>query len=255
MPRVIKSFCVGHRPPVFETKIRFQMLCPTPLGIEDEIVIADERFAIPNAGGSLAEYSQLFGLADLISAGDVVAEALFLFQYRKFISPALGGVQGNSPWVRVTSPAEAKSLFPTDEFLQSTSNKIIAGELYGLGESISANYARVHVVDDLVMFAAACARSGHLTDLDIRSFVTYCGLIPSPALSLIVVPVFLNVMKVLRDVWRIFCESFFVAREGYQRRVSGYLLERLHSFLLCKWILDGSESNVGSCHRYVVAQP
>ena len=39
-------------------------------------------------------------------------------------------------------------------------------------------------------------------------------------------------MSTLRKVWQAFVPHFLQKREGYQRRVGGFLLERLHGFLL-----------------------
>jgi hypothetical protein len=62
-------------------------------------------------------------------------------------------------------------------------------------------------------------------------------------------------MRVLRAAWQAYARHARVRREGYQMRVSGYLLERLHSHLLCQGLLDGSASGVGLGHRYVVLRP
>jgi hypothetical protein len=89
----------------------------------------------------------------------------------------------------------------------------------------------------------------------VRSFTAFQGLIPSPALCLVDTPLFLRHMRVLRSAWKIFARHAAVAREGYQRRVAGYLLERLHSHLLCQALLDGSQPAVAIGHRYVVLDP
>ena len=88
-----------------------------------------------------------------------------------------------------------------------------------------------------------------------RRFASFQGLIPSPALCLVDVPLFLQHMQRLRQVWLAFCNGGAVAREGYQRRVAGYLLERLHSQLLCEALRDGSQAEVGLGHRFVVLDP
>ena len=113
----LRSFCIGHLPPRFAPALPYTMLCPEPLGVPGELVIDDQRFGPGYDGATLAEYSQLFGLQDLIEAGDLVADRLYLFQYRKFIGLRLGGAPATAPWVRVLQPAEAQSLFPTAEQL------------------------------------------------------------------------------------------------------------------------------------------
>ena len=253
MQRQLKAFCVGHTQPLFAPALPFRMLCPKSLGIAGELVFADDRFGADVDGASLAEYSQLFGLHDMVSSGDLVADDLYLFQYRKFVSPNLGGAPSAAPWVRVLTTAETAAVFPDAEQLAAHASRVAVGSLFDFGESISANYARVHVIEDLVMFVAACAASGALSQADIKSFATLRGIIPSPAVCYMHADLFVRVMDVLQRVWRHFCPHYHVARTGYQRRVAGYLLERLHSFLLCKWLMEGSEPDIRTWSRYVVA--
>jgi len=252
MARIIKSYCIGHTTPIFSPPIPFEMLSPFSLGVPGEIVIADDRFGPEVDGANLAEYSQLFGLYELLLSGDVVADDLFLFQYRKFLSPNIGGLPSQAPWVKVLSPEDSGPVFPTVEQLEATNSRVIVGSMFNLGESISSNYARVHVIEDLVMFSAACARNKYLTPEDIKAFATLRGIIPSPALCFIKTDLFIKIMEILLETWNEFVAHYHIKRDGYQRRVMGYLLERLHSYLLCKWLLDGSEPNVNLWERYVV---
>lgn len=252
MSKILKAYCVGHTLPLFAPTISFDMLCPAPLGIANELVIDDNRFGPSIDGGSLAEYSQLFGLHDRLLSGDIVADDLYLFQYRKFVSPIAGGLESVSPWIRVLTRDTVASVFPTHEQLQTFGSRLAVGSIFDFGESISANYARVHVIDDLVMFAAACADSGALRPAEIRSFATLRGIVPSPAVCYIEVALFIKIMSILRKVWDCYYPHYHVQRTGYQRRVVGYLFERLHSHLLCQWLIDGTEPQVNLWQRYVV---
>lgn len=254
MSKEMKAYCIGHTMPLFTPPVSFEMLCPVSLGIPNELVIDDRRFGGQVDGGELAEYSQLFGLHDLLLSGDVVAEHLYLFQYRKFISTTVGGAESASPWVRVLTPQLAPGVFPSGEQLNAFSGRLAVGSVFDFGESISCNYARVHVIDDLVMFAAACAQSGVMDPADIKSFASLRGIIPSPAVCCIHVDVFMKLMQTLKAVWNSYSPHYHVQRSGYQRRVAGYLLERLHSFLLCKWLMDNSEPHIQLWQRYVVAE-
>ncbi len=253
MSKRLKSYCVGHVLPSFPAPIAYEMLSPVPLGIPGECVIDDQRFGQGVDGASLAEYSQLFGLYEMLKAGDVVADELYLFQYRKFLSPNAGGSQATAPWVRVLQPHEADSVFPSPDQLEAVESRLIVGSLFDLGSSISSNYALVHVIDDLVMFSAACAACPAITPDVVRMLATQRGIIPSPALCYVKTDLFMQIMATLKSVWEVFSGSYAVRREGYQRRVAGYLMERLHSVLLCKWLMDGSEPAIHVWQRYVVA--
>lgn len=249
---LVKTFCIGHQPPLFEVPISYQMLCPTSLGIPNEIVIEDNRFGLPIDGTSLAEYSQLFALADMLSAGEIVADNLYLFQYRKFISPLDGGTPANAPWIKILTPENSGSMMPTNEFLESLTSRVIVGSHHDFEESISANYARAHVIEDLVLFTASCAQNQLLTETNIKNLATLRGIIPSPALTFINVQLFIHTMEILKKSWDHFSQHYMTTREGYQRRSAGYLLERLHSTLLCDWLLNGSEPEIQLWNRYAI---
>jgi hypothetical protein len=253
MPGPLRAFCIGHVPPVFTPALPFDMLCPHPLGLPNERVLADDRFGPQADGAALAEYSQLFGLQALLEAGDVVADRLYLFQYRKFLGFRHGGVPANAPWARIASPHEAATLCPGIDELQAAPHAAVVGALQPMGTSLAQNYALVHVADDFAMFTAALQACGY-TPAQIRAFCSFQGLVPSPALCLVDTPVFLRLMTELQRVWRHFAQHYGVQREGYQRRVAGYLLERLHSQLLCQWLQDGSLPSVGQGQRYIVLE-
>ena len=253
MSTLVMSFCISHALPAFEPPIAHTLLCPKPLGTAHEIVIDDFRFGEHIDGSSLAEYSQLFVLARMLAAGDLVADRLFLFQFRKFLSPqAQAGVPANAPWMRVLRPAEVAAAFPSEALLEQQRSRLIVGSLQDLGNSISGNYALAHVIEDLVMFSAACAESGRIAPADIRSLATLRGIIPAPALCFIDAALFVQIMEILEAVWQPFSTNYHVRRTGYQRRVAGYLLERLHSVLLCKWLMDGTEPDIHLWQRFVV---
>lgn len=250
----VRAFCVGHVKPAFEPTLPFTMLTPRPLGLPGEVVLADSRFGPGIRGAALAEYSQLFGLQDLLEAGDLVADRLYLFQYRKFIGLRAGGLPATSPWVRIAPPAEASSLMPSAAELHAVTMPVVVGSMFGLGSSVAQNYALVHVIDDLVTFAA-CLPAAGFDAAAVRRFAAFRGLLPSPALCLVDTPVFLAHMRALRSAWAEYTRGADVPREGYQMRSAGYLLERLHSHLLCQGIADGSQPSVGLGHRYVVMDP
>jgi hypothetical protein len=252
--RSVRAFCIGHQPPCFLPTLDYTLLCPAPLGQPGEVVLADERFGPGVDGGALAEYSQLFGLAELLQAGDVVADRLYLFQYRKFLGLRPGGGPSNAPWLRVLRPDNAALFFPTPEELHTVAQPMLVGGLQGLGVSVAANYAEAHVVDDFATFTACLAADG-MPLPEVRRFVSLHGFIPSPALCLVDTPLFLQHMAVLKRVWQLFNAQAAVPRQGYQRRVAGYLLERLHSHLLLQGLHDGSQPHVGTAQRFVVLEP
>jgi hypothetical protein len=252
MQKNIKYVCIGHKPPDFQPPLDYLMLCPESLGLPNELVIRDDRFGSNYDGASLAEYSQLFGLAELIESGDFDADGLFLFQYRKFLSPITGGYESVAPWVKVLSPSNAADVFPDLESFNKHSDQMIIGSIFNFGESISDNYSKAHVTEDLVTFAAACSESGAIPPSDIKLLASMHGIIPSPALCYIPTHHFLELMKPLKMACEVFMKHYHVKRTGYQSRSTGYLLERLHSLLICQRVMNSSIDNPIIWNRYVI---
>ncbi len=252
MSKIIKNLCIGHKPPDFVAPIDYLMLCPKSMGMPNELILSDDRFGYHIDGTSLAEYSQLFGLRDILNSGDMHADGLYLFQYRKFISPLFGGYESVAPWVRVITPEMAATLFPESTMINDIQTDLIVGALFNFNESISDNYSKAHVTEDLVTFSAACAESNNLTHEDIKMLASMRGIIPSPALCFISTKLFLEMMDTLHEICFTFMKHYHVKRTGYQSRSTGYLLERLHSLLICKKIMNGSLNETGVWNRYVI---
>ena len=145
MPASLRAFCIGHVGPAFVPPVPYTMLCPKPLGLPGEIVMADDRFGAGVDGAALAEYSQLFGLQDMLEAGDLVADRLYLFQYRKFIGLREGGMQATAPWVRIARPDDAVALFPRLDQLQSMPQQVVVGSIFKLGSSLAQNLSLIHI--------------------------------------------------------------------------------------------------------------
>lgn len=248
----IKKICIGHKAPEFKPTDNFIMLCPESTGVHDEIIISDHRFGINYDGASLAEYSQLFGLAEMIKSGDFIADGLYLFQYRKFISPKFGGYDSVASWTKVLSSEMAADFFPDQDSLKKIGDKLIVGSILDFGESISKNYSRVHEIEDFVNFSVACSSNSNINLTDLKLLSGMRGIIPSPALCYITPELFLEFIGILRETCDIYMKNFHIKRSGYQMRSTGYLLERLHSLLICKKLLNAEISSPLIWNRFVI---
>jgi hypothetical protein len=60
-------------------------------------------------------------------------------------------------------------------------------------------------------------------------------------------------MKILQEAWLLFAKKFYVPRLGYQRRVGGFLLERLHSFLLYEIFFPNIKMPVVEANQIIVS--
>jgi hypothetical protein len=58
----------------------------------------------------------------------------------------------------------------------------------------------------------------------------------------------------MRAVWSHFFKHFFTPRPGYQRRVGGFLLERLHSFLILQRLSQSVGYPIDFGYQFVVSE-
>ena len=97
---------------------------------------------------------------------------------------------------------------------------------------MAANYARFHVTEDFAAFTISLSRLPEFPETRCLDFINCKHLFPAPSLGVVPVGLFLRHMHTLRAVWAHFGKHFLQGRSAYQRRVGGFLLERLHSFLI-----------------------
>lgn len=242
--------CTGHKTPVFE------------LPFEEFTIVTSDKLIVPGSknkhvatdcwSGSdtsyLSEYNQLFWLANSFDLSPYTH--IYTFQYRKFISvrrPAT--ISSNLSYAYAASPAEASQLFPSRTELQSLNGTILTGPALKI-RSLAANYADDHIIEDFVTMVS-CLTSVSSFDIDRLLRFTRCNvLVPSPSLAFTTVSVFIYLMRNLWDAWKAL-EPYYQPRTGYQRRAGGYLLERLHSYLL--WEMSLKRPDLFRTGFYTVA--
>jgi hypothetical protein len=226
----MQAFCVGHRPLAFDPGREFRWVARERLDDRETILVPDDQFGPAYDGRILSEYTQLFGLAEELASADPTEE-LFLFQYRKFVTLRRGSVRStNRAFAFAASPSEAARLFPGDDDLARSNGRTLVGPRLAIGNQ-AEEYAHAHVATDFVHLTAALSLVEGFTEDRCRAFAANPFLVASPAQGLYRVETFLRHMRILREAWAAFY-PFYVPRQRYQRRVGGFLLERLHSFLV-----------------------
>lgn len=251
MSKKVGLFCIGHRPPSFQVPHPFTHVTPVAPACPSSLVVPDEVYGDLWHGKIISEYVQLFALADAQSLAKF--DALFLFQYRKFMAlvPA-GRVSENLPYARAASAADAVTVFPAPAELVRLGSNVLIGPAARV-RSVAHQYGRHHLVED---FAAFCAALGSLKAYPpqrLARFIASRALFPSPSIGLFPVDLFRKHVKELREAWQAFAGDYYVPRDGYQRRVGGFLLERLHGFLLAEMMESGSlRPLIG--HRIIVSE-
>lgn len=234
----MKYYCIGHKPPTFTPRESYIHVSPNIYPELDQLIVPDDLYGEKFDGFILSEYTQLFGLADYLKDAPR-DEKFYIFQYRKFISlkqPTT--LSANLPYAYPCSSTESSLFFPSQDELSRLGDELLSGKAICNIGSIAEFYAESHDVNDFSAFMISLSSSPGFNERRCKNFINYKILLPAPSLGIFRVDIFLKHMEILKMVWTHFAEHFFVAREGYQRRVGGFLLERLHSFLICEEIIN-----------------
>lgn len=241
----ISYFCIGHQKPVFDVPEAFVHVSPHDDSGGDVLLIPDDCLGEAFNGNFLSEYAQLFGLLAHVSHLAQDAE-LYLFQYRKFIcmeQPTRAAQ--NIPNMYSSPPDEARNLLPAKACLKKLSGKRLIGSVYRFGDqSYAMNYATYHRVEDFCAFCLSLSAQPDFDEPRCREFINCNMLFPAPSLGLISVAKFREHMNILMRTWQHFHDHYYVERPDYQRRVGGFLLERLHSFLIYEEIIKAGLPSV-----------
>jgi hypothetical protein len=201
----------------------------------EQIIVPDDIFGPKYHGSILSEYTQLFGLAGILE-GSPKDERIYIFQYRKFLSLMKGSqLSSNMPYVYACLPEEGEKLFPSHLDLQGLMDEFVIGQPIQLN-SMAHQYALSHRVEDFSAFIYSLSKINGFNERRCMDFIYSKMLLPAPSIGLFSIGAFLEHMHILQIVWEHFSSNFYVSREGYQRRVGGFLLERLHSFLILEEI-------------------
>ena len=234
-----KYFCVGHAAPIFSVSQQYLLVAPETSDHPDGLVISDDYFGEMFDGKILSEYTQLFALADhLEDHHSDSPERVYIFQYRKFLSlQSTPTASTNNPWSFVATREQAQQIFPSMDTLSVLPADFLVGPCVNFGHSLSKSYSISHIADDFVGFCVALSGMPDFDDERCERFFRHEILIPAPSLSMQPRDFFINSMNILRRAWLLYRKRFYRRREGYQRRVGGFLLERLHSFLLCEHLM------------------
>ena len=260
--RVLK-LCVGHIPPFFNAT-NYIFLTPNQSAASNfngqSLVLSDDLcFYKGYDGGVLSEYQQLFELQPSIKNCADAFDYIHITQYRKFIS--------HIPGMRV--PASMRHLYLCNsheaDYLNSSFEKeisieglcrptVICGHSLNLPESYAKHYSKLHLIDDYLRFFYSINKVCKFDSTTHKMMTEARIFFPTPSLGLMSTSFYINVMDTLINVWNSFVsDGFLIPREGYQRRVGGFLLERLHSLLYLNAIYTG-EVIISPQFQYVIGE-
>ena len=247
----MQLLCIGHKAPAFSPHAPFHFITPHAIEGYPSIVIPDDYLGEVYNGRILSEYTQLFVLADKVEM-ERSSEPLYLFQYRKFLAAREPQHRStNFTYAFSCKPDEAESIFPTLEELRALAEVTLVGPMMHIG--LFNQYFLNHNPRDIICFAVSLAGLVDFDSKRIDKFVTCPVLIPSPALGVYHPEMFVRHMRILKRAWQSYHENYYVERHGFQRRVGGFLLERLHSFLVYEEMAKPNRGTILTGHQVIVS--
>jgi hypothetical protein len=159
------------------------------------------------------------------------------------------------PYLRTSLPGEVEGRNLSVTLINSLliNKKELIGPVLSIG-NLTTNYGRYHVAEDFLMFNLAMRDSSLFDTEELKQFIHFPYLVPSPSIGVFLTRHLLGDLRVLQAVWEIYYRQYFVPRAGYQRRVGGFLLERLHSFIILRRAIKDGFKNTISCFQHIVSE-
>lgn len=114
-------------------------------------------------------------------------------------------------------------------------------------------YAAQHVGRDLLVFLATAIDLGVTDGPTVARFLDSPVMVAAPTVGVYPTGWFLETLGQLEQVATAFGADGFVEREGYQRRSTGFCLERLHALLLGQLVAGWDPARVSTQRAVVVS--
>jgi hypothetical protein len=226
------------------------MIAPNLVVGPHRVAIAPDILFGPN-GSALSEYAQLIWLGDNFDAITAGCRFVRIFHYRRFAAarPIRGVASTNQPWSTTISVGQLADC--GHEF-----DRYCRRELFNhpvrFKDGMLAQYAAAHVLDDMLSFARFLTESGVFDPRTTAEFLNVDTLIPACNIGTFRSETLRSLLLLLKRASGFLKSPYFVAREGYQRRNMGFLLERLHSFAISMRVQSG-ESRPNFGHNIVIS--
>jgi hypothetical protein len=230
------NICLGHLPFPETYADRVDVfLTSREIHGHGRAIFVDDAIWGPN-GGALSEYSQLLWLSD--NFDQVVGESAFVrvFQYRRFVSRNRVGRQATADFFTYIHADELESF--ADDFARNDEVELFNRPHQFRGGMLS-QYAEVHPMDDLLAVLRLLLHTGRITQMAAAAFLREDYVIPSCNMGVFRRQTLKHILNLLRPVAEFLQSPDYVARDGYNRRSLGFILERLHSFIILDLIRTG----------------
>lgn len=223
---------VGHRRPEFPLWPDWQFVTPAPeQGTDFRLTEGRLRPHGPD-DQLIGEYFFLFALARQLrtaAPGGLVTFA----QYRRLVANAsIGMPSPNHPWTRVIDRGTAASLDATTLTAPRAKGFLVSSGMPV--PSVLLQFAVHHPARDLARFLSDAVDAGVLDDREATNVLTLKYLIPAPSTGTFPLATFIDTCRILERATYAFVEGGYRPRDDYHRRIIGFCLERLNSYLVLR---------------------
>ncbi|WP_034296382.1 DUF4422 domain-containing protein [Herbaspirillum sp. RV1423] len=226
------NVCIGHLP-FPERHAHFIDLAISPNvitgGAKRRAIVPDDIYG--ENGHALSEYAQLLWLYKNIDAIASNFEYVNISHYRRFVSPEPvdGTKASNGPWITTIQESDMgkyASCFDRTNSISCFNTPV------HFSDGVVSQYATAHVLEDFLNFVKYLMEIEMFSPVDAAKFLRYQDIIPACSVGIYQIEIFKKLYLYLERASGFMNSSYFVVRDGYQRRSMGFLLERLHSFLI-----------------------
>lgn len=229
---LVRYFSIAYRPLDWPLPEFMEAVSTAPAG--DGVTDLGARY--PELAGRdpvLGEYATLFAvrrlLEDARERGDGTGDGMVgISHYRRFAVTRPTGARSYA--YGVVRPEEFAAL-PRDLFVPPPDTVLFPAPMKVV-PTLLAHFGTYHPTRDLLFFMALAIDLGIVTDAEATSWLSQDVMVPAPAVGVYPVDWYVATMAALESVVDAFESSVGVPREGYQRRIIAFCLERLHGLVL-----------------------
>lgn len=202
----------------------------------------------------LSEYFSLFLIRRKLETLGITKGRITICQHRRFVTNVpIGEKATNLSSTQMIRSSIAPGL--DQALLTPISGDYLIGSIQTFRTPILNQYHNTHHLRDILRFFSDLIDAKLIEDTDAHNLLNMNILIPAPSCGVFPIKSFLEIFSFLEKCALVWHNGGYIPRTDYQARSTGFLLERLNSYLLVR-ILSSSGISVEQAIGYttVVAE-